>query len=51
MAPIPEILVTHDPILLLAQGLIQLGAPKGYVETFIRAMQIILPFMPSFLHA
>lgn len=44
---IPEILISHNPILLFAQGLAQLGEPSDAVEGFIAMMRVILsPFLP-----
>jgi len=39
---IPTILINHDPVLLFAQGLLQLGTPDAMVEQFIAAMRVIL---------
>ena len=42
---IPEVLINHNPILLFAQGLAQLGVPTDAVAAFIAAMKAILsPF-------
>jgi len=39
---IPEVLINHNPVLLFAQGLLQLGEPNAMVEQFIAAMRVIL---------
>ena len=44
---IPEVLIDHNPILLFAQGLAQLGTSRDMVEGFIAAMRVIIP---SFFH-
>ena len=44
---IPEVLIDHNPILLFAQGLAQLGTPNEMVEGFIAAMRVIVP---TFFH-
>ena len=44
---IPEVLIDHNPILLFAQGLAQLGTSNAMVEEFIALMRVIVP---SFFH-
>ena len=44
---IPEVLINHNPVLLFAQGLLQLGTSNAMVEQFIAAMRVVLslPFL------
>jgi hypothetical protein len=40
---LPEVLINHNPILLFAQGLAQLGWPSTAVDMFITGVRIVVP--------
>ena len=43
---LPEVLINHNPILVRAQGLAQLGVPRDVVAAVIAAIRVIP--LPSF---